>query len=375
VRRKVKRDAAVEISKPKDDPKGFGKAEPAAAAPPPPPKRQAAAPASQAPPVDVFALAAPGSRLADLRVPASLAQPAAASYGELFRSVAQAASSALGDDAAFSAFAAANRDLMDYRFQYKLTAQALAAKNLGDAAAGAERSALCDAAVRAGLRFDAPLFREVGPAEQRLGQLLGSMQQAGVAEVEGGAAVQAAGGAPQQQLAFWLVTSAAIAAWESKLDLPSVADLARQKLRELCAVRERLEEEGALLPASGVGSLSPLLRWPLPAAGMDEAALAAEARAAIAAWQVEDADERTAALRKLGCLREQCQRHAYQAYQPLMTKLAVVYDVMLYGAPQRLECEEIHAPPREGYESRLMQLSAEADKVLDESQVDRTLYF
>jgi len=58
-----------------------------------------------------------------------------------------------------------------------------------------------------------------------------------------------------------------------------------------------------------------------------------------------------------------------------MTKLAAVYDVMLYGAPQRLECEEIHAPPREGYESRLMQLSAEADKVLDESQVDRTLYF
>jgi len=48
----------------------------------------------------------------------------------------------------------------------------------------------------------------------------------------------AAGPVPQQQLAFWLVTCAAVSAWESKLEVPSVVDLANQKLGELSFVRD-----------------------------------------------------------------------------------------------------------------------------------------
>jgi len=129
-------------------------------------------------PVDVFALPAPTSSLASLRVPASL-KPAN-SYVDIFTDVANAASVAAEDDAVFTVFVSANRDLLDYRFQYKLTAQGLAAGNLGDAEGAAQRNKLRDAIVKGCLRFDAVLFAEIGLAEQRLGKLLGVMQSTGI---------------------------------------------------------------------------------------------------------------------------------------------------------------------------------------------------
>lgn len=61
-----------------------------------------------------------------------------------------------------------------------------------------------------------------------------------------------------------------------------------------------------------------------------------------------------------------------QAYQPLLTKLAAVYDVMLYGAPQRLQAEEIYAPKRTEYVSRLVQMANQAEKV---DEIDVELYW
>jgi hypothetical protein len=50
-----------------------------------------------------------------------------------------------------------------------------------------------------------------------------------------------------------------------------------------------------------------------------------------------------------------------QAYQPLLAKLAAAYDIMLYGAPKRLELEEIYAPKRTKFSSGLIEMANSAD--------------
>jgi hypothetical protein len=62
-----------------------------------------------------------------------------------------------------------------------------------------------------------------------------------------------------------------------------------------------------------------------------------------------------------------------QAYQPFFTKLAAVYDVMLYGRTVQIEMEEIFAPKQTKYESKLVQMAYEADRV--QESPDRSLYF
>lgn len=61
-----------------------------------------------------------------------------------------------------------------------------------------------------------------------------------------------------------------------------------------------------------------------------------------------------------------------QAYQPLLAKLAAVYDVMLYGTPKRLEMEEIHAPKRTEFSSGLVEMANQAD---GNDDVDIELYW
>jgi hypothetical protein len=304
VRRKIKRRTEVETSK-GFDPRPQETA--AVDAPRPPITAPASEQRVEVEAIDVFALPDDAASLLELRVPASLARPDG--YVELFSSVADAASSALGDEAALTAFVAANRDLLDYRFQYRLTAQGIAATNLGDETGAAQRNKLRDAIVKACLRFDGVFYREVGLAEQRLGQLLGAIQSGDKPGPE--AMVAAAGGAPQQRLGFWFVTSAAISAWESKLEVPSVAGQARQKLVELGSVRDALEADSSFLVSAGVDVLAPLVRAQLTHP-LDHVRYAPQATAAINAMPAMDEEARTRLLRKIGCLREQCSRHAYQ---------------------------------------------------------------
>lgn len=338
VRRKVKRDAQVETSRLKED-MGFGADLEAVAVP-------AALPATARPgvePIDVFALPAEAASLIALRLPTSLAQPGPSSYVDLFSSLRAAMSSAMGDDAALTVFVAANRDLLEYRFQYKLSAQVLAAQNLGDVRNATDSCALRDAVVKACLRFDAPLFPEIGQAEQRLGQMLGEMQAG--ATPDAAEMVAAAGGAPQQRLAFWAVTSAAIAAWESKIDLPSVTDLAKYRLGELGRVREAIESDAGLLASAGVGALAPLVRWRLPAEGASDEANMLQAKATLAGMAPLDAEARTALLRFIGCLREQCNRHSYQVrrHTPLDAHVHSPLDTL--HRPRRAPQFRTHRPP------------------------------
>lgn len=327
VRRKIKRRAEVETSKGFDPrPKEWAEA----SAPPPP----NAAPGNgqrveEVTHIDVLALPDEASSLMELRVPASLASPSG--YIEIFSSVADEASSALGDDAAFTALVAANRDLLDYRFQYRLTAQGIAATNLGDEVVAAERNKLRDAVVKACLRFDAVFYREVGLAEQRLGQLLGAILNGDKPGPE--VMVAAAGAAPQQQLGFWFVTSAAISAWESKLEVPSVASQAKQKLVELGAVRDALEADSPFMASAGVHILAPLVRAQLTHP-LDHVRYGPQAAAAVNAMPALDDEARTRLLRKIGCLREQCSRHAYQvrAFPWSLSTLATY-------------CPRLHRPP------------------------------
>jgi hypothetical protein len=61
-----------------------------------------------------------------------------------------------------------------------------------------------------------------------------------------------------------------------------------------------------------------------------------------------------------------------QAYQPLLAKLAAVYDVMLFGAPKRLEMEEIYASARTKFSSGLVEMANQADILED---IEMELYW
>jgi len=79
---------------------------------------------------------------------------------------------------------------------------------------------------------------------------------------------------------------------------------------------------------------------------------------------------------RIGCIHNQLQRHAFQAYQPMVLKWSSLHDVLVLGAPVALSAEEINAPPSkdDDYISTLMQMAADAEKVLDDD-FERPLYF
>jgi hypothetical protein len=180
----------------------------------------------------------------------------------------------------------ANRDLLDYRFLYRLTSEFLRAENTDQPDQARALDAARVRAVKAAQRFDTPLYKQVGEAESRLGGLLALQMQGKPPTAK--AVVQAAGASPpvrvlmrdarrgaarrerslrlrrmracvrespiaharhgvvacgvvlvvarrarQAIFAFWLVLLAAICAWESKLDVASVVAQARSKIADL----------------------------------------------------------------------------------------------------------------------------------------------
>jgi len=155
------------------------------------------------------------------------------------------------------------------------------------------------------------------------------------------------------------VVRSAAAAWRLKLGIDSVAQLAEQKLQELSEVAEALEAQPeASLARRSLGQLPPLLAMgdilvPEPAA----------ARAQLAAIEPEP-EAQLRLLRAAGCVACACQRHAFEAYNPMVRQAAGVYDALLYGAPRAIEGLDIAAPKREGFESRLIQMAFEADATL-----------
>jgi len=277
------------------------------------------------------------------------------------------------DDGAMEAFVQANRDLLDYRFLYQLTADKLLADNMGDTTRSAALQAARVRAVAAAQRFDTGLFKEVGAAEGRLGGVLAQYMQGKTPEAS--AVVEACGTTPMAAFAFWFVTLAAMAAWESKLNVPSVAEQATAKLAELGAVRDAIESEaaGTAVAESGILDLAPLFALPNPAAAAPTSGAYSNARKALDSADA-DAISRLALVRRIGCTYCQASRHGFKAYNPMVQHAAALYDVLLYGAPRTLSGVDIRGTPRQPT-SQMVLMANDADKVLEQANVDIPLFW
>jgi len=175
--------------------------------------------------------------------------------------------------------------------------------------------------------------------------------------------------------AFWVVTAAAMAAWEKNLNVAAVAGQARQKLGELGQIRDTLEANAGLMDACGLTPLLPLFSLPNLAnvSGTITPADMAAARAALSDVEPDP----TAALgliRRIGCTYCQAQRHGFQAYNPLVQQSAALTDVLLYGAIVPLEGREIQAPKRE-ISSRMVQIANDADEAMRQANVEIPLFW
>ena len=272
-----------------------------------------------------------------------------------------------GDEQALGEFCRVNRDLLDFRCMYKLTAYMLRAQNTR-AADVDELRQLHNATLRQLQVFDAPLFQAVKAAEGRLGQLLAqyvSAAQGGGEPPSAAECTAAAGEAPLEVFAFWLVVRSAAAAWRDKLGQEEVAELASAKLGELVEVAEALEADAALVARGGLVGLPQMLalgeQGPPPA----QAARGALAQLVAADGGDDDGGAEEAALRvtrRLGCVAAACQRHAYQSYNPMVLHAASVYDVLLTGAAKQMDTSvDIAYAAKADRQSRLIEMAYEAD--------------
>lgn len=278
----------------------------------------------------------------------------------------------VADDGAMELFVQINRDLLDYRFLYRLTADKLLAENTGDVGHAAALQAARVQAVQFAQRFDAPLFQEVGAAESRLGAVLAQHSQGEPPQQS--AVVDACGGTPTAAFAFWFVTIAAMAAWEAKLNVTAITYQAEEKLHQLATVRATLESDAlSLTQECGVASLAPLLALPNLAA----AELTPTKREFVRLKLNEvapDAIEALALVRRIGCTYCQASRHGFKAYNPAVQQMATLYDVLLHGDPQPLVGWDVQAPRRLP-ESQMVQMANDADKVLGMAGVQTALFW
>ena len=176
----------------------------------------------------------PSSEWESLRVFSPGSAVAGDSANPIYTKLLAQTRTAFHEGSAWKQFISVNRDQFNFRFMYLLTAQMLAAKNIGDETKAAELKTLREQIAREIMLFDVPLFKQIGLAEGRVGQVLGLYMQNKPPTAE--EVVLAAGSTGMEVLAFWGVLAAAVAAWEAKLGT-SVEDLARSKLKELNEVR------------------------------------------------------------------------------------------------------------------------------------------
>ena len=295
----------------------------------------------------------------------------------------RAALLSLGDsEEVMTAFMQANRDLIDYRFLYRLTSEKLRAMHTGDRATEKTLTEVRARAVRAAQRFDAPLFKEVGEAETRLGGLLAQYMQGKnptAADVVG-----VAGETPLGIFAFWMVLLSAVAAWEAKLPLEAVADQARGKLQQLGELRAAVEADDGLLATAGIGPLSRLFRESdvfNPETGAIAPSLQfgmLNARCGqLLVELLPDEVDRTLLIRRVGCLYCQAQRHGFGAYNPMVARAAALYDILLYGEMQPLTAVDTKKPDTDFFnsESGLVTMAAEAEQLMLEQGEETILYW
>jgi len=275
------------------------------------------------------------------------------------------AAKALGDDeAAFEEFVAVNRDLVDYRFLYKLTAQLLHAEHTGDASS-AEKRGLRFQLNKQALLFDQPLYYAIGEAESRLGKVLGQYQQG--QKPSAATIVMAAGTTPTQIFSFWLVVVSALAAWESKIGMPSLREVVEARMADLFEVRDTIESRENLIAGGGLSGLAELVR--LPSMWAPDADFA-QARELMRSVVGVDEAAQLLLIRRIGCIHCQLQRHSAQSYAPMVQKMSGLQDVLLGGEPRYLVLEGTGKPPRAApFKSRLVQLAYDADRALGDEHI------
>ena len=143
--------------------------------------------------------------------------------------------------------------------------------------------------------------------------------------------------------AFWMVLIAAMAAWEVKLGVASVETQAREKIGQLSELRSAVESDAQLLEAGGITPIH-LLMADSDAIDADTGALRTELNAKARALLDEYAPTpaaKTQITRKIGCAYCQCQRHGFQAYNPMVQRTAALYDILTHGELQPLYAVDI----------------------------------
>jgi len=319
---------------------------------------------------DPIFLLATDDTLVNQRV-GSLAKPP--TYEAVLCALLAAATAADEDEGtSMETFVQANRDLLDYRFMYRLTADKLLAGNGGDAARAATLQKARVRVVQSAQHFDTALFKEVGAAEGRLGGVLAQGMQGKAIGTP--AVVEACGATPMAAFAFWFVTIAAMSAWEAKLNVAAVADQAKDKLQELSIVRAIIESDASPhVQESGVASLAPLLALQNLAAAEPASGQYDMARRKLGDI-ASDPLEALALVRRIGCTYCQASRHGFKAYNPAVQHMAALYDVLLYGELQPLIGRDIRAPRRQ-LASQMVQMANDADKVLETAGVQIPLFW
>lgn len=284
--------------------------------------------------------------------------------------------SVTGEEPAMVAFVQANRDLLDYRFLYRLTSQYLRANHTGDFETAAALNAVRKRAVKACQRFDTPLFKQVGPAEERLGAVLKQVMDSKMLSGAEVVAAAVSGGGPQATFAFWMVLVSAITAWEAKLQ--TKPDVAPKKIEELSQLRDALEADTELMATGGVTPLQSLFRLPDLAnpTGTVTAADTTRARATMERL-VPDEDERLLLARRIGALACQAQRHDLTPYNPFTQRAAALYDVLLHGETRLyLDPVDTKKPKREGpSDSLFVQFAEKYDQYLKDNGIEIPLFW
>ena len=168
-----------------------------------------------------------------------------------------------------------------------------------------------------------------------------------------------------------------VAAWEGKLGVEAVEAQAREKLEQLNELRRAVEGDVDLM---GRGDIAPLH---LLMAGGDVLGPGTRVLRTSSNANVRDvlqglapsAAERVMLIRRIGCLYCQAQRHGFQAYNPMVQRVAALYDLLYYGEPQPLDPVDTARPEKTEYESGLVRMAAEAEGVMRDNGVEIPLFW
>lgn len=248
------------------------------------------------------------------------------------------------DDDEVRMFVQVNRDLLDYRFLYRLTAEKLLAQNTDDTERSDLLQGVLERVIPFCIEFDLLLYGNVQQAERRIVEVLGS------GKVSAEKAKAAAGKEPQEIFAFWLVLKSAITAWEAKINSRKYAEQAKQQLEVLYPIESALEQDIVLMETGGIAPLQQLFALPNLAYQYDDELAEIENNRTrmdnqrarkVFDGMTTDPVQRLLLLRRLGCLAIQAQRQNYPNYNLFVTRVAALYDVIYRGSVQLIERPDI----------------------------------